>query len=93
MDDGDKGLLNLMCELCVKETVIVDKDIEIRRIRKELDDSVRHAREDVCREIEVGVCCVVLVLIMYLVRMWRRFMGVRRVDTMMGGRCVNCCVM
>ena len=35
-----------MCELRVKETVIVDKDTEIHRIRKELDDSVRQARED-----------------------------------------------
>ena len=82
-----------MPELQVKETVIVDKDIEIRRIRKELDDSVRRAREDVRREVEVGVCCVVLVLIMCLFRMWKRSMGVRRVDTMKGGRCVNCCVL
>ena len=66
LDDGDEGLSNLMRELRVKETVIVDKDIEIRRIRKELDDSVRRAREDVHREIEVGVCCVVLVIIVFV---------------------------
>ena len=60
IDSGDEGLSNLMRELHVKDTVIVDKDIEIRRIRKELDDSVRQAREDVRREIEVGVWCVVL---------------------------------
>ena len=60
LDSGDESLSNLMCELRVKDTVIVDKDIEIRRIRKELDDSVRQAREDVRREIEVGVWCVVL---------------------------------
>ena len=69
LDDGDEGLSNLMRELRVKETVIVDTDIEIPRIRKELDDSVRRAREDVHREVEVGVCCVVLVLIMCLFRM------------------------
>ena len=60
LDSGEEGLSNLMRELCVKDTVIVDKDIEIRRIRKELEDSVRQAREDVHREIEVGVWCVVL---------------------------------
>ena len=60
LDSGDEGLSNLMRELRVKDTVIVDKDIEIRRIRKELEDSVRQAREDVRREIEVGLWCVVL---------------------------------
>ena len=60
IDSGEEGLTNLMHELHVKDLVIVDKDIEIRRIRKELEDSVRQAREDVRREIEVGVWCVVL---------------------------------
>ena len=60
IDSGEEGLTNLMRELRVKDTVIVDKDIEIRRIRKELEDSVRQAREDVRREIEVGLWCVVL---------------------------------
>ena len=95
LDDGDEGLSNLMRELRVKETVIVDKDIEIRRIRKELDDSVRRAREDVRREIEVCVCFVVLVIVMCLFRTRRGSMGVRRVGTMMGGRCViivYCCI-
>ena len=95
LDDGDEGLSNLMRELCMKETVIVDKDIEIRRIRKELDDSVRRAREDVSREVEVGVCCVMLVIVMCLFRTWRGSMVVRRVGTMMGGRCViivYCCI-
>ena len=49
-----------MRELRVKDTLLVDKDIEIRRDRKELKYSVRQAREDVCREIEVGLWCVVL---------------------------------
>ena len=57
---GEEGLTNLLRELRVKDTVIVDKDIEIRRIRKELEDSVRQAREDVRREIEVGLWCIVL---------------------------------
>ena len=56
LDDGDEGLSNLMRELRVKETEIVDKDAEIRRMKKELDNHVMHAREEVRREIEVGVC-------------------------------------
>ena len=62
LDDGDEGLSKLMRELHVKETTIVDKDAEIRRMKKEIDNSVLHAREEVQREIEVGVCCVVLCL-------------------------------
>ena len=60
LDDGDEGLSNLMRELHVKETTIVDKDAEIRRMKKELDNNVMRDREEVQREIEVGVCCVVL---------------------------------
>ena len=63
LDDGDKGLSNLMRELRVKETVIVDKDAEIHRMKKELDGNVMCAREEVRREIEVGVCCVVFFII------------------------------
>ena len=55
LDDGDEGLSNLMCELRVKETVIVDKDADICRM-KELDGNVMRAKEEVRREIEVGVC-------------------------------------
>ena len=54
IDSGEEGLSNLMRELRVKDTLLVDKDIEIRRVRKELEDSVRQAREDVRREIELG---------------------------------------
>ena len=68
IDSGEEGLTNLMRELRVKDTVIVDKDIEIRRIRKELEDSVRQAREDVRREIEVG-CYVWCYLLLCLFRM------------------------
>ena len=68
IDSGEEGLTNLMHEFRVKDTVIVDKDIEIRRIRKELEDSVRHAREDVHREIEVG-CYVWCYFLLCLFRM------------------------
>ena len=49
-----------MRELRLKDVVLMDKDAELVRIRRELVDSVRQAREDVHREIEVGLLCVVL---------------------------------
>ena len=88
LDDGDEGLSNLMRELRVKETTIVDKDAEIRRMKKELDGNVMRAREEVQRKIEVGVCCVVFVIIICLFRTWRGYMVLRKEGTMMGGRCV-----
>ena len=62
LDNDDEGLTKLMRELRVKETTIVDKDAEIRRMKREMDNSVMPAREEVQREIEVGVCCVVFCL-------------------------------
>ena len=62
LDDRDEGLSKLMRELWVKETTSVDKDAEIRWMEREIDNSVLRAREEVQREIEVGVCCVVLCL-------------------------------
>ena len=55
LDDGEDGLSNLIRELRVKETEIVDKDAEIRRMRKALDNHIMYAREEVRREIEVRV--------------------------------------
>ena len=47
----------MMRELRVKDMLLGDKDDEIRKVKREMEDSVRHAREDVRREVEVG-CCV-----------------------------------
>ena len=68
IDSGEEGLSKLMRELPVKDTLLVDKDIEITRVRKELEDSVRQAREDVRREIEVG-CYVWCYFLLCLFRM------------------------
>ena len=40
------------------------KDDEIHCMRHEMDNHVMRAREEVQREIEVGVCCIVLCLFM-----------------------------
>ena len=57
-------------------------------MKKELDNNVMRAREEVQREIEVGVCCVVFVILLCLFRIWRGRMVLRKEGTMMGGRCV-----
>ena len=59
-------------------------------MKREMDNSVMRAREEVQREIEVGVCCVVLCLLIcfILFRIWRDCMVLRREGTMMDGRCV-----
>ena len=64
LDNDDDGLTKLMRELRVKETAVVYKDAKICRMRHEMDDNVMRAREEVQREIKVGVCCVVLCLFM-----------------------------
>ena len=44
-----------MKDLRVKESVIVNKDDEIQRMRREMDNHILRAREDVQREVQVGV--------------------------------------
>ena len=55
LDKDDDGLSKLMRDLRVKESVIFNKDDEIRRMRCEMDNHVMRAREDVQREVQVGV--------------------------------------
>ena len=57
LESGEDSLCGMMRELRVKDMLLVDKDIEIKKNDRELEDSVRQAREDVHREVEVG-CCV-----------------------------------
>ena len=60
IDCGEDVVTNLMHELLLKDVMLVHKDAELVRIRRELVDSVRQARDDVRREIEVGLLSVVL---------------------------------
>ena len=57
LESGEESLCSMMRKLQVKDMLLGDKDDEIRKVKREMEDSVRHAREDVRREIEVG-CCV-----------------------------------
>ena len=68
IESGEESLCSMMCELRVKDMLLGDKDDEIRKVKREMEDSVRHAREDVRREIEVG-CCVWCNFLLYLFRM------------------------
>ena len=55
LDNDDDRLSKQMQDLRVKESVIVNKDDEIRRMRCEIDNNIMRAREDVQREVQVGV--------------------------------------
>ena len=46
-----------MREIRIKDTLLSDKDIEIKRKDREMEDVLRQCKEDVRREVEVG-CCV-----------------------------------
>ena len=54
LESGEDSLCGMMRELWVKDMLLADKDIEIRKKDRELEDCVREAREDVRREVEVG---------------------------------------
>ena len=54
LESGEDSLCGMMRELRVKDMLLADKDIEIRKKYRELEDCVREAREDVHREVEVG---------------------------------------
>ena len=50
MDNDDDGLSKLMKDLRVKESVIVNKDDEIIRMKHEMDDHIFRARKNRDRE-------------------------------------------
>ena len=54
LESGEDSLCGMMRELRVKDMLLADKDIEIKKKDRELEDHVRQAREDVRREVEVG---------------------------------------
>ena len=54
LESGEDGLCNLMRELHVKDMLLADKDIEIKRKDREIEDNLRQCKEDVRREVEVG---------------------------------------
>ena len=57
LESGEDNLCWLMRELRVKDMLLADKDIVIRKKDRELEDNIRQCKEDVRREVEVG-CCV-----------------------------------
>ena len=89
LEHGEDNLSVLMHELRVKDMLLADKDIEIRKRDRELEDGVRQCKEDVRREVEV-CCCVLCCFIIVLFRNIRGFMAVRKGPMTMGGRCVCC---
>ena len=57
LESGEDNICGLMRELRVKDMLLADKDIEIKKKDRELEDNLRQCKEDVRREVEVG-CCV-----------------------------------
>ena len=53
LENGEDNLCGMMRELRVKDMLLADKDIEIKKKDRQLEDNVRQALEDVCREVEV----------------------------------------
>ena len=87
IESGKDSLCNMMRELHMKDMLLVDKEIEIKKKDREIEDHLRQCKEDVRREVEVG-CCVLCCFIIVLLRIIEGSMGVRKDHMMTGGRCV-----
>ena len=58
LESGEDNICGLMRELRIKDMLIADKEIELKKKDRELEDNRRQCQEDVRREVEV--CCCVL---------------------------------
>ena len=58
LESGEDSISNLMKELRIRDMQLGDKELELRRKDRELEDTHRQAREDVMREVDV--CCCLL---------------------------------
>ena len=59
IDNEDESLSKLIKDLRVKDSVIDIKNDELRRMKREMDECIYHAREDRDREWQVGVFVLV----------------------------------
>ena len=53
LENSEDNLSSMMRELRLKDILLADKNNEIKKKDRELEDQVRQARADVCREVEV----------------------------------------
>ena len=53
LENGEDNLSSMMRELRLKDILLADKNNEIKKKDRELDDQVQQARADICREVEV----------------------------------------
>ena len=53
LDNGEDNMCALMCEIKVKDMLLMDKDMELKKKDREIEDNIRQCKEDVCREVEV----------------------------------------
>ena len=53
MDNSEDKICALMCEIKVKDMLLMDKDMEIKKKERDIEDNIRQCQEDVRREVEV----------------------------------------
>ena len=53
MENGEDNLCYLMREIRIKDMLLMDKDIELKKKDRDIEDNLRQCKEDVRREVEV----------------------------------------
>ena len=60
LESGEDNLCSLMQEICIKDSLLADKDVLLSKKDRDLEDVRHECREDVRQEVEVCesvVCC------------------------------------
>ena len=53
IESGEENICSLMREICIKDSLLAEKDVLISKKDRDMDDVRRECREDVLREVEV----------------------------------------
>ena len=65
IESGKDIMCSLMREICIKDSLLVEKDVLISKKDRDMDDVRRECREDVLREVEVCefIMCVSVLIV------------------------------
>ena len=91
LESGEDSVSGLMKELRIKDMQLGDKDLELRRKDLELEDTLRQAKEDVMREVEVCCCLLCWYFCCCVVQDYKQMYGWAK-GTFDDGWQVCCCV-
>ena len=58
IESGEDNICSLIWEICIKDSLLAEKDVLISKKDRDMDDVRRECREDVLREEEVCECVV-----------------------------------